>query len=112
MQHVGIRSFWSETVEVSVIGGVSCVFDKWKGNKHIHVMLWLWCVHRSSHFGRSSTGRKEDWVMSFYKGYKSQDGVENWPSMEVNFAKMLLAGEVECMAMDGRTLEIATILRS
>ncbi|CAK9083607.1 5-methyl-1-naphthoate 3-hydroxylase (Azinomycin biosynthesis protein B1) [Durusdinium trenchii] len=32
--------------------------------------------------------RKEDWVMSFYKGYKSQDGVENWPSMEVNFAKM------------------------
>lgn len=50
--------------------------------------------------------------MSFYKGYKSQDGVENWPSMEVNFAKMLLAGEVECMAMDGRTLEIATILRS
>jgi len=32
--------------------------------------------------------RKADWVMSFYKGYKTIDGIENWPEMEVDFARM------------------------
>jgi len=34
--------------------------------------------------------RKADWVMTFYKGYKTHDGVENWPAMEVDFARMQL----------------------
>ena len=34
--------------------------------------------------------RKTDWVMTFYKGYKTHDGVENWPAMEVDFARMQL----------------------
>lgn len=32
--------------------------------------------------------RKTDWVMTFYKGYKTHDGVENWPAMEVDFARL------------------------
>mmetsp|Transcript_94422 Transcript_94422/g.224919 ORF Transcript_94422/g.224919 Transcript_94422/m.224919 type:complete len:1533 (+) Transcript_94422:40-4638(+) len=32
--------------------------------------------------------RKEEWVMSFYKGYKTHDGKDNWPEREVDFAKM------------------------
>lgn len=35
--------------------------------------------------------RKEEWVMSFYKGYKTHDGKDNWPEREVDFAKMPLS---------------------
>ena len=36
-------------------------------------------------------GRKMDWVMTFYKGYKTHDGLENWPAMEVDFTRMHLS---------------------
>lgn len=44
--------------------------------------------------------RKADWVMSFYKGYKTIDGIENWPEMEVDFARMQLGGKMQKLLRD------------
>eukprot|EP00931_Biecheleriopsis_adriatica_P046768 TRINITY_DN26896_c0_g2_i1.p1 TRINITY_DN26896_c0_g2~~TRINITY_DN26896_c0_g2_i1.p1 ORF type:complete len:1082 (-),score=261.34 TRINITY_DN26896_c0_g2_i1:195-3272(-) len=38
--------------------------------------------------------RKVDWVMSFYNGYKTMDGEQNWPTQEVNFAKLFLKNDL------------------
>ena len=49
--------------------------------------------------------RKADWVMSFYKGYKTYDGIENWPEMEVDFARMQLIKTIQNQCLSLSTIE-------
>jgi len=57
--------------------------DKLQGDEQ---NTWELVLNRSKFKHR----RKVDWVMSFYNGYKTHDGTQNWPALEVDFAKLYL----------------------